>query len=79
MMMLFRVYLYCPLPPQSGVGDMDMPGVHPLVHPSEICCKCSKIFICGPIDFKLTHKHYIMNLKLKFEIGQKNCENGGHF
>jgi hypothetical protein len=28
-------------------------------------------FICWPIDFKLTHKHYIRNLKLKFENGQK--------
>ena len=37
-------------------------SVIPLVCPSEICCKRSKIFICWPIDFKLTHKHYIKNL-----------------
>jgi hypothetical protein len=37
--------------------------------PSEICCKHSKIFICGPIDFKLTHKHYIRNLPGKKEEG----------
>jgi len=50
--------VYCPPPPQSGAGDMEMPGVRPLVRPlvctlvrplvrlSEICCKRSKIFIC---------------------------------
>ena len=31
--------IFCPLPPQSGVEHMEMPGVRPL----EICCKCSKI------------------------------------
>jgi len=35
-----------PCPPQSGAGDMEMLGIRPLVRPSEICCKCSKIFIC---------------------------------
>ena len=34
------------LSPQSGVEDMEMLGVRPLVLPSEICCKRSKIFIC---------------------------------
>jgi hypothetical protein len=53
---------FCPPPPQSGAEDMEMLGVHLLVRPSEICCKHSKIFVCWPIDFKLTHKHYIRNL-----------------
>jgi hypothetical protein len=35
-------WYYCPLPPQSGARDMEMPGVRP----SKICCKRSKIFIC---------------------------------
>jgi hypothetical protein len=56
----------CPPPSQSGAGDMEMLDVRlfvcPSVWPSEICCKHSKIFICWPIDFKLTHKHYIRNL-----------------
>ena len=30
---------FCPPPPQSGAEDMEMPGVHLLVRPSEICCK----------------------------------------
>ena len=31
---IFGVSFYCPPPPQSGAGDMEMPGVCPLVHPS---------------------------------------------
>jgi hypothetical protein len=39
------------------------------VRPSEICCKRSTIFICWPIDFKLTHKHYIRD-SLSSKLGK---------
>jgi hypothetical protein len=42
--LIFRLF-FCRLPPQSGAGDMEMPGVRPLIRPSEICCKRSKFEI----------------------------------
>jgi hypothetical protein len=38
-----KTLVFVPPPPQNGAGEMEMPGVRPLVRPSEICCKRSKI------------------------------------
>ena len=52
---VFRDYLsYCPPPPQSRAGDMEMLGICPLVCPSEICCKCFKIVF---VDQMISNLH----------------------